>query len=186
MTVAGNGSAGSAADTLNTPTGLFVDTNLDLYVADQLNQRIQRFRPGESNGTTVAVGIQPIDVSVDVDGYLFIVVWVANAVVRCGPGGCQPVVSLSGVGELSHHAFDSRGNIFVLDALNSRLQKFDLIRGPCRKLHQTETRQLIGVGLPYCSFVQSAETLSNCCMGSECHHYCRPQLRWRQGSWNLR
>ena len=147
MTVAGNGSAGSAANTLNTPTGLFVDTNLDLYVADQLNHRVQRFRPGETNGTTVAASIQPMDISVDVDGYLFIVDRLVNAVVRCGPDGCKCVVGCSGVSGFApnqfngsyHLAFDSHGNMFVLDELNSRLQKFGVTRGPCRKFHQTET-----------------------------------------------
>ena len=34
--------------------GIFVDINLDLYVADYYNHRIQLFRLGELNGITVA------------------------------------------------------------------------------------------------------------------------------------
>ena len=108
-------------------------------MADQLNHRVQRFRSGETNGTTVAASIQPMDISVDADGYLFIVDRLVNAVVRCGPDGCKCVVACSGVNKPYHLAFDSHGNMYVLDELNSRLQKFYVTRGPCRKFHQTET-----------------------------------------------
>lgn len=52
--IAGNGTPGSATNMLNTPQGIFVDLNMTLYVADCLNNRVQLFRAGESNGITVA------------------------------------------------------------------------------------------------------------------------------------
>ena len=53
-TVAGTGSQGSTSNMLNSPLGIFVDTNFDLYVADRNNNRIQLFRLGQINGITVA------------------------------------------------------------------------------------------------------------------------------------
>ena len=43
MIVAGTGEAGSAPDKFYFPHEILVDTNFDLYVADTLNNRIQRF-----------------------------------------------------------------------------------------------------------------------------------------------
>ena len=42
----GNGTSGSTRDLLNWPSGLFVDTDLRLYVADTGNDRVQRFEQG--------------------------------------------------------------------------------------------------------------------------------------------
>jgi len=53
--VAGTGVRGSESDMLTTPWGIFVDINLDLYVADWGNDRkIQLFRLNQRNGITVA------------------------------------------------------------------------------------------------------------------------------------
>ncbi len=52
--VAGNGNSGAASDMLNEPYGIFVDINFDLYVADYRNNRIQLFKFGQLNGTTIA------------------------------------------------------------------------------------------------------------------------------------
>jgi len=52
--VAGTGVAGPQSDMLYGPCGIFVDINLDLYVADYGNNRIQLFRLNQRNGITVA------------------------------------------------------------------------------------------------------------------------------------
>ena len=39
------------------PVGIFVTIDLDLYVADYSNNRVQLFRSGERNGTAVAGNI---------------------------------------------------------------------------------------------------------------------------------
>ena len=52
--VAGVGLGGSDAHMLQQPEGIFVDTDLNLYVADVKNHRIQFFRSGEINGLTIA------------------------------------------------------------------------------------------------------------------------------------
>ena len=51
--IVGNGSTGSAPNMLNGPRGIFVTINFDLYVADCFNHRVQLFRFGERNATTV-------------------------------------------------------------------------------------------------------------------------------------
>ncbi|CAF3985089.1 unnamed protein product, partial [Adineta steineri] len=51
---AGTGIKGSASNQLDRPSGIFVDVNLDLYVADCDNDRVQLFQTGGLNGITVA------------------------------------------------------------------------------------------------------------------------------------
>lgn len=98
--VAGSGSPGSASHMLNSPFGIFVTANFDLYVADSGNTRIQLFRAGERNGTTVAdnggtsnIALwNPTGVVVDADGYLFIVDNLNHRIARSGPSEFRCVV----------------------------------------------------------------------------------------------
>ena len=140
-TVAGTGIAGNAANMLNSPRRIFVDTNLDLYVADFENHRIQLFRLGQSNGITVAGNGSgnftitlnyPTAVILDADKYLFIADGWNNRIVGSGPYGFRCIVGCSLLNgstpdRLSSPAslsFDSYGNLYVLDLNNNRLQKF--------------------------------------------------------------
>ncbi len=58
ITVAGdsNGVLGSTANKLNTPFDVFVDAFGSVYVADAINQRIQKWTSGATEGITVAGG----------------------------------------------------------------------------------------------------------------------------------
>ncbi|CAF4243790.1 unnamed protein product, partial [Adineta steineri] len=78
---AGTGREGSASNELNYPSGIFVDVNLDLYVADCGNDRVQLFQPEESNGFTAAGRTSltptitlrcPAGIVLDTEKYLFI------------------------------------------------------------------------------------------------------------------
>ena len=90
---AGNGTRGSQPNTLYSPSGIFVDFELNLYVADWGNNRIQRFRANELNGTVIvgagAPGtitlVAPTDVVLDFDDNLFITDSYNHRVVRSGP-----------------------------------------------------------------------------------------------------
>ena len=145
--VAGTGTAGSTATTLYGPKGIYVDFNLTLYVADCLNNRIQRFRYGELNGTTI-VGTAssgtislycPVDLWFDADGYMFILEHYNHRIIRSGPSGFFCIVACTGaLGSTANHlhyptsfSFDSYGNIYVADYSNHRLQKFTLISNRC-------------------------------------------------------
>ena len=147
--VAGTGCAGYQPRALYSPRGIFVATSFDVYVADCNNNRIQRFRPGQPSGTTVAGSgapstIQlryPTAVMLDANGYLFIADTNNHRIVGSGPYGFRCVVGCtngngSGSDQLSfpqNMAFDSYGNIFVADTSNHRVQKFLVSFNSCGK-----------------------------------------------------
>ncbi|CAF1362531.1 unnamed protein product [Adineta ricciae] len=146
--VAGTGTAGSGLDMLNQPRGFFVDTNLDLYVADSGNNRIQLFQSGQLNGTTVA-GLSspnititlnnPTAVVLDADKNMYIVDAQLHRIVVSGPGGFRTLLGIyNSPGSAANQfnfpisiSFDSYGNIFVVDYNNNRIQKFDFITDSC-------------------------------------------------------
>ncbi len=150
--VAGTGSPGSASNMLNTPYGIFVDTNFDLYVADCGNNRIQLFQSGQLNATTVAGNGSlittitlhcPTGIILDADKYLYIVDQGNNRIVGSGPNGFQCLVGCSGPGVESDQlfrpqflSFDNYGNIFVVDKDNSRIQQFLLMTQLCSKFNR--------------------------------------------------
>ena len=147
--VAGNGTVGSALNQLHTPRGLFVDHNLNLYVADCDNNRVLRFPRDEVNGVVLAgsgapgtIDLRgPMSIVLDADGYLFIVEFNNHRIVGSGPNGFRCLVGCSGVSGAAANrlhnpwslSFDRYGNLFVADYHNSRIQRFSLARNSCRK-----------------------------------------------------
>ena len=142
--VAGTGREGSTAERLNNPFGIFVTMDLDLYVADSFNNRVQFFRSGQREGRTVAGNRtfalnRPTGVVVDGDGHLFIVDQWNHRIVRSSPWGIRCVVGCSGwSGAASYElndprtmSFDMDGNIFVTDFSNYRIQKFLFLNDSC-------------------------------------------------------
>ena len=80
--VADRGGNGFGLEFIANPFGTFVSANSNLYVTYYGNDRIQRLRPGQSNGTTVArnrsliatISLNyPGEIVLDSDGFLFIV-----------------------------------------------------------------------------------------------------------------
>ncbi len=140
IVVAGTGFQGSALNELNSPWGIFVDVNLDLYVADSGNDRVQLFRSGESNGITVAgsrspnptINLnRPRGIVLDAEKYLFILDNGNNRIVGSGLNGFRCLVGCYGMGSESNQrfwpssfSFDRSGNIFVLDTGSKQIQKF--------------------------------------------------------------
>ena len=151
--VAGNGCPNNLPHTLYYPCGIFFTVSFDLYVADTGNHRIQLFRFGQVNATTLAGRelsgtIQlhkPTSVILDADEYLFIVDCYDNRIVKSGPDGFRCVIGCaSGWGAAPNQlaypqsiAFDSYGNIFVTDTYNHRIQKFILSFNSCSKCIST-------------------------------------------------
>ena len=147
--VAGAGCCGSTVFMLCEQYGIFVDTNLDLYVADYGNNRIQRFHQGQLNATTVVGGgvyattislTRPSAVILDADKYLYIVDHWNHRIVGQGPNGFRCIVACNGGGSASDQlaypmslSFDSYGNLFVVDKDNHRIQKFVLASNSCSK-----------------------------------------------------
>ena len=145
--VAGNGSHGSASDLLAAPRGIFVDIDLSLFVADSDNNRIQLFRSGQLNGTTVAgtgaagtIALYgPSGVVLDGNGYLFIADMIHHRIVGSGPNGFRCVAGCTetngaAANQLTYPfslSFDSSGNFYVTDQDNGRIQKFVLASNSC-------------------------------------------------------
>ncbi|CAF1309266.1 unnamed protein product [Adineta steineri] len=153
LVAAGTGSEGSASNQLDGPGGIFVDVNLDLYVTDCDNERVQLFPPKESNGITVAGSkslnptitlVCPTGIILDAEKYLFIVDNNNHRIVGSGVNGFRCLVGCYGVGSQSNQlrypfslSFDHSGNIFVTDQSNHRIQKFLLMKDSFGKLKKS-------------------------------------------------
>ncbi|CAF5174511.1 unnamed protein product, partial [Rotaria magnacalcarata] len=132
---------------LNSPDGIFVDSNLNLYVVDSGNNRIQKFKNGELNSTTVCGNgapdtielKSPTSLVLDAGGYLFVVDSDNHRIIGSGPTGFRCLVGCSGSSGLAFDqlsnpkslAFDSYGNMFVTDMNNDRIQMFLLATNSC-------------------------------------------------------
>ncbi|CAF0948781.1 unnamed protein product [Adineta steineri] len=145
---AGNGSAGSLSNMLNSPQGIYVDSNLNLYIADCANNRIQFIQAGQLNGMTIVgngssaniILNYPTGIVLDANGYLFIVDSYNHRIVASSYYGFRCIVGCSGGGSSASQlsfpqsmAFDSYGNIYVTDRNNSRVQQFTLQINNCSK-----------------------------------------------------
>ncbi|CAF3867768.1 unnamed protein product, partial [Adineta steineri] len=144
---AGTGSKGSGSNELNTPGGIFVDVNLDLYVTDCENDRVQLFQLGKSNGITVAgrfthpptIALDcPNGIILDAEKHLFIVDLGNNRIIGSDINGFRCLVGCYEEGSQSNQlnfpfsfSFDYSGNIFITDGDNSRIQKFEYLEELC-------------------------------------------------------
>ena len=115
---------------LNQSWGIFIDINLNLYVADLGNNRVQMFRLGESDGVPVAgMGIPngvtlqwPSDVMVDGHNQLYIADNRNHRIIRVSSGS-----SSNQLNQPYSVCLDSIGNVFLADEANHRIQRFALL-----------------------------------------------------------
>jgi len=154
--------AGSELNTLNHPWGIFVEINLDLYVADWGNHRIQLFRRNQRNGTTVAGKgsvevtielVNPTAVVLDGDQHVFIVDQGNHRIIGSDENGFRCIFGRSTNEKLSFPqtmSFDSYGNIYVTDLTNNRVQKISLSKPSDRK---RENRRSIAFSFHFYSVV---------------------------------
>lgn len=149
--IAGTNTYGSQPNQLCLPNGIFVDTNFNLYIADWGNNRIQKFKLGQTNGQTVAGSTAPgtvdlyapVAVILDADNYMFITDMYNNRIVGSGPNGFRCIVGCTQTsGSLTSQfngprslAFDTYGNLFVADRENDRILKFILAINSCGMFH---------------------------------------------------
>ncbi|CAF3297369.1 unnamed protein product [Rotaria sp. Silwood2] len=89
MTVAGDGTGGSAANQFINPAWIYIDANDTLYVADHHNYRIQKWVTGATAGVTVvdvsSIGDHPESITFDKNGFLYITGHSNERVVRYSP-----------------------------------------------------------------------------------------------------
>jgi sugar lactone lactonase YvrE len=108
MTVAGNGVPGFGGDggpatsaSLNAPTGVAVDRDGNLYIVDELNERVRRVDARTWAIATIA-GNGDADYS--------------------GDGGAGPSAALNDPVDV---AVDAAGNVYVTDEFNDRVRRID-------------------------------------------------------------
>jgi len=95
-TSAGGNGGGNAANQFNAPQYVFIDNSGNLYVSDNINQRVQEFPAGSTSAT---------------DG----------VIIAGGNGVGTAANQFHGVGQI---IVDANGNLYVADIANSRIQKF--------------------------------------------------------------
>ena len=149
---AGTSVPGSTLIELNQPMGIFVDGNLDLYVADCKNNRVQLFVSGRWNGITVAgfgspnptINLDcPSGIVLDAEEYLFIVDNENHRIIGSSLNGFRCLVGCYGWGSESSQlsfpsslSFDRSGNMFVADYENFRIQEFMYLKSCFGKLEE--------------------------------------------------
>ena len=147
--IAGTGESDSTPETLRFPMGIFIESNFNLYVADSGNNRIQLFKRGNLNGTTIGTNgsfehielSYPTGIVLDADGFLFILDSGNHRIIGSGPNGFRCVVGCSGRNGSASNLlsnpitmnFDNYGNIIVVDRSNHRIQRFRLATNSCGK-----------------------------------------------------
>jgi hypothetical protein len=125
----GNGTGGNSSNQLSSPLGIYLDQNSVLYIADAANNRIQKWLPGSSSGTTVGQLGYPTDVSVDTYGTVY----------ALGGGGLYRfyVGSTSGTLVVSDYEsgfgfkFDSIGNVYLADFNVNEIKMYNLTNTGC-------------------------------------------------------
>ncbi len=148
-TVAGSssGQSGITSSLLSGPSGIFVDTVGNIYIADYRNNRVQKWGPGASSGTTVAGSpagtagnaanllSSPRAVSVDNNGNIYVADMGNNRIQKWAPGANTGITVAGNSAGASGSAsnllntptgifVDGSANIYVSDNGNSRIQKW--------------------------------------------------------------
>jgi gliding motility-associated-like protein len=140
----------SSAKGLDAPTSIFLDKDGNLYIADAFNNRIQKWGPNDTVGTTVAGGngqggaanqlILPNGVFVDAAGYIYVSDIGNNCIKRFPPGSTSSTdgVTIAGIGDTQYNTgsgpgqlegplgvwVDKDGSLFIADQGNHRIQKY--------------------------------------------------------------
>ena len=148
-TVAGTGTAGNNGDNipavtalLNSPTGVAVDLNGNIYISDDGNDRVRKI---DLSGTitTVASGADfntPYGMDVDAVGNVYVAIRSRNFVQRISPAGVPTLfagtgnpgqgpdgidATLSLLNQPQGVAVDPLGNVYIADQNNFAIRKVD-------------------------------------------------------------
>ena len=149
--IAGTGVAGSEANMLTMSRGIFVDINLDLYVTDCWNHRVQLFRSGTIDGITLLTtsntlkNFYPTDVVLDANQNIYIVDSAENRIFSGTSNNFKCIIGCRQEDNIwyasyPHMAFDNFGNIYYTDFKNRRVRKFLLSKDTCGKFEIIQRR----------------------------------------------
>ncbi|CAF1363288.1 unnamed protein product [Adineta steineri] len=146
IVVAGGNGQGNQLNQFNHPTFLFVDDNQSVYVSDQNNHRVMKWRKNAKEGTVVAGGngqgenfnqlSLPQGVIADDLGQIYVADFGNHRVMGWCEGKHEGeiVVGRNGKGNQPYQlnnpislSFDDEGNLYVADYNNHRIQKFEII-----------------------------------------------------------
>src|SRR5579859_494827 len=135
------GSAGTGLGNLSSPEAVAVDTNLNIYVTEQGNNRVQKCGPAFTAGSCVALGgtaagtavrqfNSPTGIALDASGNVYVSYAGNNRVQKCSGSLTNPI-SLSGGGTGDGQVtnpfgltVDQDGNLLVADESGARIEKF--------------------------------------------------------------
>ncbi|MGH2355810.1 MAG: flippase activity-associated protein Agl23, partial [Chloroflexota bacterium] len=129
------GSSGSEPGQLNTPRGVALDAEGNVYVVDTLNNRIQKFdRTGKlltawgTKGSGDGQFVEPMGIAVDGQGNVFVADTWNHRIQKFDANGrflAKWNGQQGGFWGPRAIAVDSQGNVYVTDTGNKRIQKFD-------------------------------------------------------------
>lgn len=147
VTVAGGNGNGSAANQLAYPRAVFVDASGNIYVNDGNNNRIQKWSPNATTGVTVLgangtlsyvyLGNNIGDLFVDAIGSIYlmstgntmddkrITKWTQGASTGITlAGGNGAGTAFNQLQNPQSFTFDAKGNLYIADTQNHRVQKY--------------------------------------------------------------
>jgi DNA-binding beta-propeller fold protein YncE len=106
-----------AANPLNQPRGLALDSKGNLYVANQGGNNIVAFNPsyGQMTAKTITAGIdKPTGIALDAQGNIYVSNWTTGEVTIYSPTGVQnTAATITGLNTPQGIAVDGIGNIFI-------------------------------------------------------------------------
>ncbi|MHA8055533.1 thrombospondin type 3 repeat-containing protein [Aquirufa nivalisilvae] len=142
--VAGGNGKGSKDNQLNNPAGIFVDNDENIYVVDNGNYRIQKWAKNSKTGITIFGGkgsgrtesqlYYPTDIHIDKNHGILIAD--SYRVVKCDTirkigtailGSEGYGIGSNNLWHVKGVSVNSKGEMFVTDAYNNRLQKKNLL-----------------------------------------------------------
>ncbi|CAF1009964.1 unnamed protein product [Adineta steineri] len=141
--VAGGNEEGDQLNQLNCPSFIFVDDDQSVYISDQNNHRVMKWRKDAKEGIIVAGGngqgrnfnqlSQPEGVTVDHLGQIYVADCENHRIMRWCEGKEEGEIVVGGNGEENQLngptglSFDHKGNLYVTDYFNHRIVKFEII-----------------------------------------------------------